>query len=339
MVWLAVSLCLGIASSGAEPMSLGDDAPLLQAKLNGAHKLELRPGYIYNVASSIVIRGGPVVIVGNHATLRAANSLRVADAGGDILRLVGCSDIQIRDVVFDQNRSHRGASLPCNPVAVRLLGCRNFSILGCTFSDSPADSIRVAAMDPKDAATACHDGRIDHNVFAGAYRNGISVIGGASLRIDHNSFADITGGQSPNAAIDIEPNAGDAPGIDHDITFDTNAIAHCGIGAAIYNHTAGTHDVSIANNAITECQHGIISEGFKTQIAGNALTGCGIGVQNSDAANVSGNVLVNGSIYLDTHNVANPAGHEVSQNIAGEIDAHYCYGHVRLGGNVAKIEQ
>ena len=120
------------------------------------------------------------------------------------------------------------------------------------------------------SATACHDGRIDHNVFVGAYRNGISVIAGAKLHIDHNSFADIINGQAPNAGVDIEPNSGDAPGIANNITLDCNAIHHCVIGISIYKNTVGTHDVTISNNAMADCGCGVISEGYKTQIIGNA---------------------------------------------------------------------
>jgi hypothetical protein len=316
-----------------------DEAPMLQAQLNSAHRLELLPNHVYNIASHIVVRGGPVVIVGNNATLRATDGFESADAGGDILGFVGCGPVSIENIIFDQNKKHRGASVRCDPVAIRLLGCRNFRVSGCQFLDSPADSIRIAATDPKDLATACRDGRIDHDAFVGAYRNGISVIGGANLQIDHNSFADIVGGQEPNAGVDIEPNFGDAQGIDHDVKFESNAVNHCNIGLAIYNNTVGTHDISISNNAIANCVYGIISEGYKTQITGNALAGCGIAVQNSDAATVLANVLVNGTIYADTHNIAKPMGHAVSQNVATKIDVHYCYGNVRLSGNVGTLSQ
>jgi hypothetical protein len=316
-----------------------DDAPRLEAQLRISHKLVLEPNHVYNIASHIVVRGGPVTIVGNNATLRASDRFETADAGGDMLFLIDCGPVSLQDVVFDQNKTHRGRSPECNPVAVRLSGCSDFRVTGCHFLDSPADSIRIAATDPVNSATACHDGRIDHNVFVGAYRNGISVIAGAKLRIDHNSFADIVKGQAPNAAVDVEPNSGDALGIANNITLDCNAIHRCVIGIAIYKNTVGTHDVTISNNAAVDCGYGVISEGYKTQIIGNALVGCGIAVQNSDAATVMGNVMANGTIYADTHGLTEPLGHTISQNVTDKIDVHYCYGHVRLNGNIGTVSQ
>ena len=65
---------------------------LFEAQLRISHKLVLEPNHVYNIASHIVVRGGPVTIVGNNATLRASDRLETADAGGDMLFLIATVD-------------------------------------------------------------------------------------------------------------------------------------------------------------------------------------------------------------------------------------------------------
>ncbi|HSZ58600.1 MAG TPA: hypothetical protein VK797_23230 [Tepidisphaeraceae bacterium] len=327
-----------------------DDAPAIQAALLKGGKVSLNPGQVYNIASHIVVNSGTVWLEGNGAILRCADTFEVAAAAGDVFQFVGCDGLYVGDLAIDQNRMKRGNAPNCDPVALRLLGCQHFLIRDCNLLDSPADSIRLAATDPTNAATACIHGRITGCYLDGAWRNLISAIGAAFVRFDHNRFFNAINGTGPNAALDIEPNLGDAPGICHDLTIDHNYAANClwgftsqctlnaqGVGG-------GTHDLNFLHNTLgSGITYGIVSDALRAVIHKTIAPSTQLMVQGgADSGLIDDNIA--GGIYADTTHVATPVGHIITNNrivpgpgVTGVIDVHYCYGKATLANNVGAV--
>ena len=122
---------------------------------------------------------------------------------------------------------------------IQLLGVTNCTIEGLTIRDTGGDGVYVARSKNNSLLKYSQGVAIKSVCIDNAYRNGISVISAKDLMID-NSVIVNTGGTSPQAGIDFEPNYSD------------EILENFTIRNSIFNANAGTGIEFVLGNATTD---------------------------------------------------------------------------------------
>lgn len=332
---------VNVSLYGATGDGISDDGPAIQAAIDelsraGHGKLVFEPFGVYRVGRRVVFsNAGDFEVDGQGATIKPLDAATVLTTDGDTMRFVRCSRFSVHDLTFDGNRAVRGApTRVTTPVTLRLNGCSDFVVRDCRFRDSVCDDVFLwCGVNPRNADDHCTFGRITGCTMEGPWRNCVSAVHAAFIRVDHNTFRDART-SAPQAGIDVEPNPGDAPGITHHIDVESNTFVGCGVGAAAYFGKAGTHHVTFAGNRVSSCKVGLYSEATGTVFRGNVLDDSPLVAANCDAARVIDNVVTGSYVHADTAGVANPEGHVLVNNVADQIHTYAAGGRTVSQGNV-----
>jgi hypothetical protein len=225
----------------------------------------------------------PVVIKGGKGEIRAHGAIIAAP-----IVFQDCKELTVRGATFDGERRSRGAAW--DKPTVRIQNSTDWKLEDCRFKDARGDHLYIAEGSAQ--------GFVVDTTFIGGWRNGISVINGRYLTFQNITVHDVNGVE-PMAGIDIEANADDFPGCNHDIAIVNSRFSACG-GRTILgtNHLNPPLRVTVRDNTLlgpvtllgnehwvqdnrVDCQH-------REQI--------GIGVRGNDSR-VTGNDLANGKQF------------------------------------------
>ncbi len=231
------------------------------------------------------------------ATLRPMDSVSRTDSVGDALRITNCSSFSVTGLHIDGNSQWRGNSE--GPQSMRLKGCSDFRIIGCTFTNAVSDHLYISASKPQDHTTGCHDGLIQGCTFRGAYRNAISVIHGYGLKIIDNNIRDVVG-TKPASGIDIEANEDDADGANHDILISGNTIAGCAETGVRITATQNPSYVSIEHNLIENCPSGVRVNGHHCRVSNNLFRNAK-SPESGPGSGALGQIVVAGASFEQVH--------------------------------------
>jgi hypothetical protein len=249
----AAHVCLASEAQSQPTVLAPDDAMPLQARLDvlaaaGGGKLTLTAApSVFHIGRFVLVHDAhDIEIDGQGATLRCLATLTNADARGDSLRFVNCRHIAIRNVHFDGNRDARGG-FNSNPETLRFNSCDDVLVERCTFTHDVCDGVFAwGGYHPRTSELACRNLRITGCSFADPGRSCISMVGTCDALIENSTFegARLT---RPGAALDIEANPGDPPGINHHIRFINNRVRGCAMGVSVIQ-SASPHDIIISGN-------------------------------------------------------------------------------------------
>jgi len=319
------TLPLNPTPSVPAPAKPWDDSPLLQKLLNRGGRFALDSFRVYTLYSPLLFTGNDFEIDGQGATLKIADGVPTNTAAGDTLHLQNCNRGKIHNLTFDGNRANRPPAPQSCPATLRIQGCNDLVISDCAFVNDALDGIFVwCATVGTDVNSASKYIRVTGCTFDSPGRNGISIIHGAFVRIDHNIFRNARG-LDPQCGVDIEPNPTDAPGIAHDIILESNLVENCGKGLAA-NVGFEMYGITFRSNDITGCDTGLFNAASGASILGNVVSGSkslDINVSNADRCSLLNNVA--GSIYADTYSIPSPVGHTLIGNV-GEVNVKYAGG-------------
>lgn len=169
---------------------------------------------------------------------------------------------------------------------IKTLGVNKLSISRCQFFDYWGDAICLSHYgdDPSTGErTRNSNVTIEGNYIDGGNRNnrnGISIISGYNVKITNNTFKETSLKGMPGA-IDIEAN--NTAYTVKNIVIINNVIDNstsCGISIYCNKQGASAHNVTIANNSISNCYYGVkieIYNDYSTSnftIQNNATSGC-----------------------------------------------------------------
>jgi len=317
LVCCASAVARGQAGLVPEP---ADDSATLAKYFWGGKASVIPPGE-YHVGKQINVSMTADITVSGYGVRIVALPSLPATSVGNMLRFDRCSRVTLMGISFDGNRKGRGG-FKGEPQTIRLNGCRDVLMRDCNFSGAVCDDVFVWCgvrwTDPKDH---CQGVRVTGCRFSDPGRNCISVIHGTDIRIDHNTFADAVT-SDPFSAVDVEPNAGDAPGITSDVTLEENLVRNCGKGLAVQGMVKGLSGMVFRGNIIRDCRvAGIYCEAVGAVIMGNVASGSpfDVNVSNCDGVTMTANVC--GSVYVDTHGVKEPKGHTLTGNVCDKVNS------------------
>lgn len=168
---------------------------------------------------------------------------------------------------------------------IKTLGVNGLTIKNCQFFDYWGDAISLSHYgdDPSTGErTRNSNVTINGNYIDGGNhnnRNGISIISGYNVKITNNTFKETSRKGMPGA-IDIEAN--NTAYTVKNIEISNNVIDNsttCGISIYCNKKGAPAHNVTIANNSISNCYYGIKIEIYSDYSTSNFL------IKNNDVVN------------------------------------------------------
>ncbi len=188
--------------------------------------------YIVNSFPTITGKNG-WKIVGNGATIKAANGLAVS-FGNHQLKITTCTDWVVDTLYFDGNRANRSvAEQEGHPVGV--YDCDRGSFLSCRFDNSPgSDGIQLSGIGTQEADPTkfCTDILLFNCSSDNCYRGGLFVRNAYNVQVRGGSYTNANG-TAPEFGIAIEPNVGSGGGSDacrdiliEGVTFSGNKGVH-----------------------------------------------------------------------------------------------------------------
>lgn len=236
------------------PAATQPSASANEKRLTTTHLLGLRNGGEVRLAPGVYVSGTQVnirgisgfALVGEGVTLRGQ------------IRLDDCKDFRISGITFDGDRSARG-SQPNLPT-LRLANCTGFTIENCRFRDSRGDHLYFES--------ACRDGLITNSQFVDAWRNAIAVINAHHLRFTANTI-DTVHGEVLGAGMDIEANAEDPEGCNHDIIITGNSLRNCAESGVRITNGREPFRIDVLENTFEKCPTGVLVGGRDCRIRGN----------------------------------------------------------------------
>ncbi len=311
------------ATQPAKPVR--DDAPALAKQLGRSSAVVTLTPKDYTAATPIELRNvHDLVVFAQGVNLTADSRQSTAVTAGNTLNLIGCSNVRIVGLSIDGNRRGRGLGLEA--VAVRLNACVNVTLKDLSIIDAVGDGVFLwTGSDPTNPGDHCRAVRITGCTIADPGRNCISVIHGTGIRIDHNTLIGAAT-SAPMAGLDVEPNAGDAPGITTDVEADHNVVDGCGSGLCAQGMVAGMTGIKFRFNQVRGCaSKGIFLTASGALVDGNDVRGTSPGFDINLSSCTGGIVQFNtaGQIYADEYGVPTPIGHVLTGNSAASIDTRF----------------
>lgn len=291
-------LVLDVRKLGAKGDGRTDDTAAIQAALNkaagsGATVLVPDGTYLIDAARSLRITGELTLRMGAASILQAIPN---EQTNYDVIQVNGASDVTIVGGRLQGERAeHRGSKGEWG-MGISINGGRNIVIEGTAARDFWGDGFYVsgAARNVKFCSVIAENNR----------RQGMSIIAVDGMTVQDSTFRG-TNGTSPQAGLDIEPNAGDA--VNDVRILRSRFLDNRGYGIQFYQGAAGSsiRQVTIDGNIVSGNNRGgmriIGTHGHRivnNQIRHNKNDG--IYLYGGAAGNVvSGNVLGVGNAIRD----------------------------------------
>lgn len=207
-----------VGSYGAVGDGVTDDTAALkdafeEVEANGG-TIVFEIGKTYRVSERLLLQDATNFgIRGNGATIQVAPGTPTDNHCP--LTFSNCSSFVVGDIVIDGNRQNRTPKETIGGHNIRLRAIRDFVFCRVTSNNATTDGFYLFSGENEDPDTFPQDGVFQDCHADFNFRQGMSIINGRRLQIIDSSFTN-TSGTSPQAGVDIEPNAGSAePGAEH----------------------------------------------------------------------------------------------------------------------------
>lgn len=275
----------------------------------------------------IVVLSNTNLILDQNAVLRAIT----CDTGTyDIIQIVGRSNVTVKGGSVIGERNTHIVSGGESGFGIDIRGSSNVLIDGVRISDCWGDGIITGGV----YANNGHDASGDTNIVIqncisdNNRRQGLSICGGANIRVINNTFSN-TNGTAPEAGIDIEPDSGYNA---IDILIEGNKIfGNTGHGITAFTSNEEIHNLIIRNNFVsTNTVNGISCDSgtVRTKTSGILISG------NVSYSNAGAGIVVNVNAPTITGNIAylnGVAGIELYHTDTGLVQGNHCYNNGKRG--------
>jgi hypothetical protein len=258
IVTSALAILLSVSALGQRPVrppaATRPSAQPSEKRLTAAHLLAIRNGGEVRLPPGIYVSAAQVNIRGMSGFTLAGEGVTIRGQ----LRLDDCKDFRISGIIFDGDRDSRGPQP--NLPTLRLANCSNFTIEHCRFRDARGEHLYFESN--------CHDGLIANSHFIDAWRNAIAVINAHHLRFTANTI-DTVHGEVLGAGIDIEGNAEDPVGCNHDITISGSTFRNCAESGVRITNGQEPLRIDVLDNTFENCTTGVLVGGRDCRVRGN----------------------------------------------------------------------
>lgn len=291
---------ISVKDFGAVGDGVTDDTAAIQAALNSGAKGVYFPSGTYLVKDATNTVNGTVLDVPSDVTLFGDGYGSVLKLGAHttvghrMLRLNGVSNVEIRGLRFDGNRTQQTGAGEEQSHAVFMTGttgCTNVRVLNCHLTNMMGDGVYIGGS----ANPGSQNVLIEGNTFDNNFRQCVSIVRGQFIRIIGNDLSNTTG-TNPAAGVDIEANtAGDTL---RQITISGNNIRGNYFGI-FCNELAPAREITITGNTFSDQRHAdIYCRGHHVVISNNVIYPNGktvsapaIEMETTSRVQVIGNVI------------------------------------------------
>jgi hypothetical protein len=215
------------------------------AAMSAGGTYSLRHGATYIIDAGTVYSASFITIEGNFATIKSKNGAAV-DAFHFIAKFTG-SYINVRNLRTDGNRANRTPiELPAFNFALE--SCSHFRFENCHAINAVVDGWCILTQTKTDVNSFPHHGVFKHCTADNSWRNGLSIINGHDILIDHGQY-DNSNGTIPEGGIDLESDTGGyEPGIWNVEIRGTTLTGNDGVGLLV--SSVGTPESIIIDDVI-----------------------------------------------------------------------------------------
>ena len=299
---------VNVCDYGAKGDGTTDDTAEIQAALDsGSYEVFVPDGtYIVtaDAASDVRTQGGIAPNDNQHLRLSSGATIKISDAStgnGNAIRLTDKTNVRISGGAVDGNEDATTSTAH----GIGVYAGSNIWISDIIIKDCPFDGINVRDSDGSDSTNGLH---VRNVVVDNATRNGMSITEGKNITVGASTFKN-TGGEAPEAGIDVEDTAGIVENLVIDgCVFEANAAA----GVILSISDNGSNTIVISNNvsmdnvkeafrivvATTSPDAGVVVDGNASYNDGEASARPAVWVTSSSTGVSVKNNVVNSSKHI-----------------------------------------
>lgn len=219
-----------------------------------------------------------ITLYGNDSTITMSPSAAVSNGYG-MLALSECDNIQLNDIRFNANSEKRGvAEVPAHTISI--MSSKNIGLTNVHCINNVCDGIFIGAWDPYDIESHCSNIRMHRLNVLKTARNGMSIINGNDIVVEHSLFTDCNG-LSPESGIDIESDVNINFPSNSNIRIVNNTFANNNQWGVMVSQKGNPENIEIRNNNIVSCGYGIFIASILTSVINNNVRGGTYGVQST----------------------------------------------------------
>jgi uncharacterized repeat protein (TIGR02543 family) len=299
---------LDVKSIGAKGDGVTDDTAALQSAVEqvaGTGGTVFVPDgtYIINPITHLNLKSNMNLSMASGAVLKAKP---VSSDSYAVVNLNGISNVTITGGTIQGERDQHSGTTGQWGHGFTILGSDHVTITGTTSKNCWGDGFYVGA----NGTTPCSVIRMTNVLADNNRRQGMSIIHANDMIIDHCTFKN-TGGQAPEAGIDIEPNENNTVS---NVTIQNSTISNNGrTGITLYkNHNAKWVNSFVTDITITGC---IIDN----NVSANLGSMSGILIDGPTAYTITNNFVRNNGhhgVYLFVTNGSTVTGNTITGNAA-----------------------